>query len=91
MTPSNIRPLERRCRSRQELFHLEQTAADTCSTASSFGIDSVRGMRGELNQAPSSPYLGKVYFFDSVEHRDMFEADLHIPVAMAHAWVAALQ
>jgi YHS domain-containing protein len=89
MAPSNTTPLERRGRVRHELFQLEQTAADTRSTASSFRIDPLRGMRGELNRAPSSTYLGKIYFFDSVEHRDTFEADLHWPVARASAWVAA--
>ena len=89
MTTSNI-PLSRH-RVRNERLHLEQAAADTCLAKPSFEIDLVRGMRGELNRAPSSTYLGKIYFFDSVEHRDMFEANLHRPVAMASASVAEPQ
>lgn len=91
MTSSNIPPRERRRHVRHELLHFEPVAADTCSTTSSFEIDPVLGMRGELNRAPLSTYLGKIYFFDSVEHRDMFEANLHKLVAMASALVAEPQ
>jgi hypothetical protein len=34
------------------------------------------------DMAPSSTYEGKVCFFDSIEHRDMFEANHHRPVAV---------
>jgi len=34
------------------------------------------------DQAPSSLYCGQVLFFDSIEHRDMFEANDHRPLAM---------
>lgn len=87
---TSSKPRERR-HVPHELLHLEQVAADTCSTTSSFEVDPVLGMRGELNRAPSSIYLGKIFFFDSVEHRDMFEANLNKPVAMASALVAEPQ
>ena len=48
--------------------------------SSGLRIDPLRGMRGEPTRNPSSVYLGQVYFFDSVEHRDMFEANQHRPV-----------
>ena len=62
---------------------------DVRSAASGFGIDPLRGMRGEPNQVPSSVYRGRVCFFDSVEHRDMFEANQHRPVAVDSALVAS--
>ena len=40
------------------------------------------------DQAPSSVYRGQVLFFDSIEHRDMFEANDHRPVAMGSVAVA---
>ena len=31
---------------------------------------------------PSSTYRGHICFFDSTEHRDMFEANHHVPLAL---------
>lgn len=36
---------------------------------------------GLTNKEPSSVYHGSTIFFDSIEHRDMFDANLHRPVA----------
>ena len=33
------------------------------------------------DKAPSSVYRGEVYFFDSIEQRDMFNVNFHRPVA----------
>gem|GEM_PF-6284838 len=42
------------------------------------------------DQAPSSVYRGQVLFFDSIEHRDMFEANDHRPLAMDSSVAAFL-
>jgi len=34
------------------------------------------------DKAPSSVYRGEVFFFDSIEHRDMFNANYHQSVAI---------
>ena len=54
---------------------------DARSAASGFESDPIGGMQ-EPNVARSSVYLGQVYFFDSAEDRDMFEANRHKLVAM---------
>lgn len=57
--------------------------------SSGFGIVPLPVVHDEPTRAPSSVYLGQVYFFDSVEHRDMFEANQHRPVAMGSLRVVA--
>jgi len=66
----------------RDLLYATLRAADANSAPSSLRIDPLRGVRGEPNQAPRSEYLGQVWVFDSVEHRDMFEANQHTPVAI---------
>lgn len=51
-------------------------------------INPLQGMLAVADQAPSSVYRGEVCFFDSVEHRDMFEANHHQPVAIDSVLVA---
>ena len=63
----------------------KQKAADARSAASSLRINPLRDMNWEPHQAPSSMYRGHEWFFDSAEHRDMFEADQHEPVASRRA------
>jgi hypothetical protein len=53
------------------------------------GLPSVTASKGGPihygEMAPSSLYKGSVCFFDSVEHRDMFEANHHKPVVVDEA------
>lgn len=44
---------------------------------------------GQAKQDPSSVYRGQVCFFDSVEHRDMFEANHHRPIALSSVLIAS--
>ena len=65
---------------RHELLLGKQKAPDARSPASSLRINPLRDISRESRQAPSSMYHGHEWFFDSVEHRDMFEANQHEPV-----------
>lgn len=70
------------------LLHGKQKpGADAGTDASDSGSDPLRG-KEESNQAPTSVYHGQVYFFDSAEHRDMFEANDHEPVATGSTLLA---
>lgn len=64
--------------------HQRVTARSSC-----FGLDPLRGTDPEPSQEPSAMYLGQLYFFDTAEHRDMFEANQHRPVAMDTLLVTA--
>ena len=60
------------------LFHrIQKPHIDARADASDSGSE----MKDEPNQEPSSLYHGEVCFFDSAEHRDMFECNHHEPVA----------
>ena len=56
--------------------------ADARLEASDVRINPLPGILAITDQTPSSVYRGEVIFFDSIEHRDMFEANHHRPVAM---------
>ncbi len=62
--------------------------ADAHAGASAVRLDPLRDMLTVADQAPSSVYRGQVCFFDSIEHRDMFEANHHRPVAIDSVLVA---
>ena len=62
--------------------------ADARLAGSDIRIDPLRGVLAAADQAPSSTYRGEVCFFDSIEHRDMFEANHHRPVAIDSVLVA---
>lgn len=52
--------------------------ADLSPAAANLTIPLPKG----IDEAFASTYQGKVCFFDSIEHRDMFEANLHRPVPL---------
>lgn len=54
--------------------------AGACSEVPVFGGDTLPNLFEEPKQDPSSVYRGQIFFFDSVEHRDMFESNQYSPV-----------
>jgi hypothetical protein len=61
--------------------------ADLPHAAASLPIPPPKG----IDEAFASTYQGKVYFFDSIEHRDMFEANSHRPVPLDSITVSSVE
>jgi hypothetical protein len=70
----------RRSRNRQGLGHRATGRPDATFRPAEMPASADRLL--DEQKAPSSTYEGRVCFFDSIEHRDMFEANHHKPVAL---------